>query len=319
MNYYIICDAGGTKADFILFDGEGHFLARHRNAGANAIFIGVEASLVAVINGIQSCLSQANLNIECITSITLFIPGFRSCIETLKKQLHYDNITLQGDEENAFYGALGKKQGIVVLSGTGSFASGKDGHGNEVVCGGWGPMIGDYGSGYHIGAMCMSHVAQLYDEGKHNTILELLMLKELGIETVPMLRHLIYKEEFSRSKVADLCKTVAKAAQLEDETALLILEKAAHELVALVTTIAKRINGESLEVSLIGGVTQIGPLMTQKFQEKLLIALPQAKYVACKYSPVIGGVLYVLANIEGCNIEDPMIIQNIEKEVDKVC
>ena len=319
MNHYIVCDAGGTKADFILFDAQGRFFARHQSFGANAIFTGQEAAQEAVIEGIRSCLKKSGLTLREITNIVLFIPGFRPCLEPLKSELNYSNILLQGDEENAFYGALGKEKGIVVLSGTGSFAIGKDAQGNEAVCGGWGPLIGDFGSGYHIGVLCLTHIAKQYDEGRNNTVLEQLVLKELNIETVPQLRHTIYKDDFSRSKIASLCKTVEKAARLHDETALLIIQTAANELVVLADTISKRIDAAGLEISLIGGVSNMGELITNRFAERLNKILPQCQYIKSKYSPSIGAVLYVLANIEGCDIQAPEIIQNITKEVDTKC
>ena len=40
MKYYIAIDAGGTKTDSVLFDQEGHVLARDLRRGANAFDLG---------------------------------------------------------------------------------------------------------------------------------------------------------------------------------------------------------------------------------------------------------------------------------------
>jgi len=315
MDYHIICDGGGTKADCVLFDREAHILSRAHKPGANALFIGQENAVSSVAQGIGECLDKAGLTLSAIDSIVLFIPGFKACLEPLKARLGFFRIFLQGDEQNAFYGALGTSRGIVVSSGTGSFAMGKNGRGHEYVCGGWGPLIGDYGSGYHMGVLCLSQVARLFDAGRGGSVLERMVLRELGIQTVPALRQVVYAKDFSRERIASLCKTVEQAARAEDSTALAVIQTASDELVALAATIAGHMGEGEWEVALIGGITNMGALITDRFSQGLRRVLPQCRYVASRYKSDIGAVLYVLEHMDGCDIQSPMIIQNISKEV----
>jgi len=55
------------------------------------------------------------------------------------------------DVEAAYLGALGEGSGILLLSGTGSMALGRDEHGRWARAGGWGPLLGDEGSAFWIG------------------------------------------------------------------------------------------------------------------------------------------------------------------------
>jgi N-acetylglucosamine kinase-like BadF-type ATPase len=55
------------------------------------------------------------------------------------------------DAQSAWDGALGGSAGILVLSGTGSIVVGRNGRGRWARAGGYGPLLGDEGSGFWIG------------------------------------------------------------------------------------------------------------------------------------------------------------------------
>lgn len=311
MMNYLACDAGGTKADFILFNSSGEVLAKCRTTGANANFISQESALNAVEKGICECMEKAEFCLEQIKLIALFIPGFIPCLPMLKKRLQYDNIELQGDANIAFYGALGNGQGIVVLSGTGSFARGRDSYGKEATSGGWGPLFGDYGSGYHIGRMCLSELAIQYDMGQSESMLASEVKTILEITSIGELRAVSYRADFTREKLADLSFAVAKAARQGDKTADRILDNAAKELVKLATIVAGRIEADGLRISLIGGVTNMGAIITDKFRYYLAKELPECSYHQCKYTPIIGAALYILEREEHLDITNTQVINHL--------
>ena len=71
MKYYIAIDAGGTKTDSVLFDQEGHVLARDLRRGANAFDLGpMEAAArisgaVEMQRGIRRGIRRALLSRDC--------------------------------------------------------------------------------------------------------------------------------------------------------------------------------------------------------------------------------------------------------------
>ena len=162
------------------------------------------------------------------------------------------NIKCLSDVNNAFFGAMGKSYGIVVLSGTGSFAVGISKDNRKVVSGGWGPLIGDKGSGYHIGIMCLEKLAYFYDNDIKDSKLRKIFLEKFGIEDEYKIREIIYSSDFGREDVAKISKIVAEAAKENDKDAIDILRRAAKELVELVITLNRKLNYEKLPVSLIG-------------------------------------------------------------------
>jgi N-acetylglucosamine kinase-like BadF-type ATPase len=55
------------------------------------------------------------------------------------------------DAQAALLGALGKRPGVLMLSGTGSIVVGRDARGRWARAGGLGPVLGDEGSGFWLG------------------------------------------------------------------------------------------------------------------------------------------------------------------------
>lgn len=148
---YLVCDGGGTKTEYMLFDLSGHIHGFSKTQGTNAIFINPDAAADAVCGGISDCLQQAGIRDTDLNEICLFIPGFKNSANAVRDRFPKTRLMVLGDEYNAYYGALGEPGGIAVLSGTGSFAVCRDKKGSWISVGGWGPLFGDKGSGYHMG------------------------------------------------------------------------------------------------------------------------------------------------------------------------
>jgi N-acetylglucosamine kinase-like BadF-type ATPase len=55
------------------------------------------------------------------------------------------------DAQAALLGALGKRPGVLMLSGTGSIVVGRNARGRWARAGGLGPVLGDEGSGFWLG------------------------------------------------------------------------------------------------------------------------------------------------------------------------
>lgn len=60
-------------------------------------------------------------------------------------------VLVLSDAQIALLGALGIRPGVLLLSGTGSIAIGRDAKGRWVRAGGLGPLLGDEGSGFWLG------------------------------------------------------------------------------------------------------------------------------------------------------------------------
>lgn len=291
---YLVCDGGGTKTEYMLFDDQGMVHGHCLTAGTNAIFISAEAAVESVCTGINACVAEAGCCVDDLEGVWLFIPGFHKQIKDVRMRYPRVQINLLSDEYNAFYGALGRSEGIVVLAGTGSFASGRTGCGKAVMAGGWGPLFDDKGSGYHMGIMCLDKITHQYDMGVEDTPLQRETLKILNVQSVSEIRTVVYRPECTRDKIAKLSYAVAEAAKQNDPDAIGILDYAAECLTSLAATVAQRLGCSRTDVSLVGGVTNMGEMMVGRFQAALKRVLPECRYVPPKYRPIIGSALYVM-------------------------
>jgi N-acetylglucosamine kinase-like BadF-type ATPase len=78
-------------------------------------------------------------------------------------------------------GTGGKLYGIVVISGTGMIAYGY-GNGETARAGGWGPLLGDYGSGHDIGTEVLRAVVRSKDGINPPTLLTQAVFNLIGIQ-----------------------------------------------------------------------------------------------------------------------------------------
>ena len=56
MRKFLVCDGGGTKTDFLVFNEIGETLAYCQKGGANAKFLDEDIAMNNVISGIDECL-----------------------------------------------------------------------------------------------------------------------------------------------------------------------------------------------------------------------------------------------------------------------
>lgn len=314
---YLVCDGGGTKTEYLLFDKTGRVHGRSKTTGSNALFTDPVVAAEAVCFGIRDCLNQAAVTAEGLSGIALFIPGFREALDLVKAQYPQVEISLFGDEYNAYYGALGEPGGIAVLAGTGSFAVGRTRTGEWFKAGGWGPLFDDKGSGYHIGIMCLERITHLYDLGVDDSVLQNCALKHLNLADVAQIRRAAYQADFTRAHVASLSYAVASAAKLADEDALQILDQAAAALVDLASTVTRYFEQSEVPVSLIGGLTGMGDLLTGRFQQILQERLPTCKYCEPYFKPIVGAALYVMYEFEHETSMNPMFVQNLMRGLEE--
>ena len=166
-----------------------------------------------------------------------------------------------------------------MLSGTGSFATGRDKAGRTATAGGWGPLFSDEGSGYHIGVLCLSRLALLHDTHVTGTLLEKNVLEMLGLPDVLSIRDAAYRPDFTRRHVARLSYAVERSAREGDANACAVLDEAACALARLAATVAGQLDADGLPVALTGGVARMGELFTGRFRRALEHLVPQLSLI----------------------------------------
>ena len=272
-------DGGGTKTVCCLTDEAGRLLGLGRGGPLNYLFCGkatAAASLTDALSGAFAAagLEQRPLEGVFVSSAAILLghgdrhkPFFQQCLDAARLDCDSDILPV-------WFGGAGDQAAIVTIAGTGSIAYGCSPDGFTRV-GGWGPLLGDEGSGYDLGRRALQTAARMAD-GRitENTVFLTEIQRFYGAETPHDLIWAVNGDQ-SREKVAACAQTVFALADRGDPTANALLEHSARELTLLIDTSRKRSGGEAWPVVLSGGLAApLLPRLSHLGDIRLLSAPP---------------------------------------------
>jgi N-acetylglucosamine kinase-like BadF-type ATPase len=203
-----------------------------------------------------------------------------------------------GDHEGALYGALGKADGMVLISGTGSICFGKNLEGRTSRTGGWGHIIDDEGSGYAIGRDILSAAVKSYDRRTPKSMLYDLVLEKIGGKSVEDIIQYTYNTAIGKKDIASFAPLLIEAISQEDQQGIMIGNNAAMELVKLVIPVAHELNLNEGELALTGGILTHYKAIREKVVCQLLQKLPKLKIKEAMYDSVTGAALMALEQVK---------------------
>lgn len=147
----LIADCGSTKAEWVLLDGEK--VARRLTAdGFNPNFCDMD-----LISSVTLCNICQNIDIKSISNIYFYGTGCGSSsnVEKMKEVFSgiftYSEIEVFSDVLGSCHSLFGNEPGVACILGTGSNACLYNGKGIEKNAVSLGYLLGDEGSGCHIG------------------------------------------------------------------------------------------------------------------------------------------------------------------------
>ena len=292
--YYIAADGGGSKLQAILYDENLRVIRAGRTAGTNSRYKPIEI-IRENINKMMSELLRGDGTSEPITEIAAadfcIVGGEKPKAileEALRKNAEINEIHYHFEADNGTAAAL-KTNAAIALSGTGS-----DGflvkNGKIVFSiGGWGPLLGDEGSGYDIGLNTLKAAIYSHYGRRRRTFLYDLVMEKWGLTN---LREIIYRladNPDARHEVASAALLCSEAARAGDDVAIKIYEHAAVEMFRLMRSVIEQ-NRESWDGSVIimGGAWKGYDGMFEHFKQMLLTKYPEAKIEKPLFEPVVG-------------------------------
>src|SRR4051812_16191668 len=226
-------DVGGTKTVCLLADDEGTILSEARESGANLQSVG-ELGLEKVLHSVMESAMTGQRVMP--TTICLGIAGVdraddQAVVRGIMDRIGYKaTILIVNDALIALQAGIGDAPGIVIVSGTGSIAYGRNAHGEAARAGGWGHVLGDEGSGYFIGRLALRAVVRHADGRGRPTALTERLLGHFHATRAAELIQKIYHEDVGPRAIAALATYVQQARDDGDVVATAILTRAADEL-----------------------------------------------------------------------------------------
>jgi N-acetylglucosamine kinase-like BadF-type ATPase len=297
-------DVGGTKTVCLLANEEGTVLAKAREAGANLQGVG-ELGLEKVLHSVmEAALAGRNV---LPSAICLGIAGVdraedQNVVRAVMDRIGYKaTILIVNDALIALQAGVGDAPGIVVVSGTGSIAYGRNARGEAARAGGWGYVFGDEGSGYWIGRLALRSVARHADGRGRKTSLTPRLLEHFGLTGSAELIHSVYHEELTPSAIGALARYVQQTRDDGDFVAAGILDQAAEELVAAAAAVMKRLemDRESFSFVLAGGMFDAVPWLRNQLKLLLPSLAPHSRTTHLDEDPALGAVQLALAAAHG--------------------
>lgn len=198
-------------------------------------------------------------------------------------QLDPERVVVTGDERTALEGARGQATaGILLISGTGCIALGRNTQGRQHRCGGWGWLLDGAGSAADIGRDGLTLSLQMADGRHGDSGLRQALWNSLGLAAddpaAPQaIKALVVQPDFGSAGLARLAPVVHQRAQAGDADALAIVQRSADALAAMAAAIAARLALQAPPVWPAGGALAHLELLRQQLGVTLARRCPGAQ------------------------------------------
>jgi N-acetylglucosamine kinase-like BadF-type ATPase len=290
-------DAGGTKTVCYLADEAEKVVAEGRGAGANlkaAGERGIETILRRVIDEARGRAS-GELEAVCLGMAGVDRPQEASLVRRVLERLVVTrHLVVVNDALVALEAGAPAQAAIVVISGTGSIAYGRDARGRAARSGGWGYVLADEGSGYWLGRQALRAVMREADGRAPATSLTRRLLAHYHVSHAPDLGRAVYAGDLQPAAIAKLAAEVQDAADEGDGVAGQIIEQGAVELAAAVLSVARRLELTDCRVLLAGGIFRTVARMCEAVTAELTRHLPRLQVHRLEVEPAVGAVRLAL-------------------------
>jgi glucosamine kinase len=290
-------DGGGSKTHAIVADGSGNTLGEATGPGS-AVKPGEEEKSADVIaEAARGALASAK--VSDLTPRVLYVGVAGAGRENAKQALWQalvardvaSDVVVQPDFSIALDDAFGEGAGVLLIAGTGSAAFGRSPAGSSGRCGGWGPVIGDEGSGTWIGRRALSIVSAAADGRESQTALTGAVLTAAEVNEVSEL--IPWAASATREQIAALAPVVFSVAEAGDLRANAVVSLAVEELMLHVRALGQQLFGDeraAIPVALAGGLMTKGTMLRKRLEHRLRAAVPGAQVKSGPVVPARGAV-----------------------------
>ena len=310
--YFLGIDGGQSSTIALIGDEHGRVIGVGRGGPCN--HVGAAGGRAKFENTIRGCWNaaceQAGLDANAVrfeAACLGFSGGPADKESILREMLPVDHMTVTDDAIIALSGALAGEPGVIVISGTGSIAFGRNAAGERARAGGWGYVFGDEGSGFDMVRQALRSSLRFEEGWGPPTAVHRKLLEATGVRDAHDLLHRFYTPEFPRPKIAGYAPLVDEAAQAGDHEASRILSVAAEQLSLLAIAASRKLFGnEPARIVPLGGLFR-SHLLGDRFRT---FVEKQGHHVqAARFGPAAGALIEAY-RLVGINIE----LSNVPQE-----
>jgi glucosamine kinase len=290
-------DGGGSKTRVVVADETGRALGTVEGP-ASAVRPGaVEHSADVIAACVRDALAHAGM--EHVAPKVLYVgvagvgrePEREALWQALVAREAAEDVAVHADAMIALDDAFGEGAGVLLIAGTGSVAFGRGPDGAFRRCGGWGPVLGDEGSGAWIGRRALNVATASADGREPETALTDALLTAIEADDPAAL--IPWAAGATPAQLAQLAPVVFRVAAAGDLRANTLLSLAVEELVLHVRTLARTLfvdERAAIPVALAGGLLSRGAPLRKRLEHRLRAAVPGAQLRAEDVDPARGAV-----------------------------
>ena len=299
MQYIIGIDGGGTKTQCAIADINGEIIYECTGGASNFISIGTEKVSQTILNLIDDCRKELNINFSDIQIVVLGTTGAGRRVDAERmekafndyaanKNITFDHFHVESDARIALEGAFSGKPGCILISGTGSIIFAKSPDGKIHRAGGFGKLIGDEGSGFAIGRKGLAAASKQLDERGVHTQIAKLIREKFSIDSPEKLITEVYRNNLDIASAAPL---VLDAAEQGDSAALKIIDEESDELLLHISAMVKNFKTGEINIAFIGSLISTENIFSRTLKKKIIMRYPEVKVRKPEHPPAAGAII----------------------------
>ncbi len=293
--YHISVDSGGSKVKAILCDENFRIVSEATSGSVRRTYHAPEIC-ERHLGDLMHGLFDGHEDIRHIASIHGVME--HEITQALCSRCTVDRALCEGEGGVGLAAAGISGSGLLCLSGTGAVMyyinreTGRGGH-----AGGFGAVVFDEGSGYHIGRMACAAAIRSYEGFGGKTLLEPILAEHFGHPDCleDALSDGVYGPTATRGPiyaVASIAPLVGRAAHMGDAAALEILTHAGQCLGAQMNALIRRkAVPESIPMTISGGAYRSHPEVYRSLCETIRRENPDRPIILPIFEPVVGALL----------------------------
>lgn len=294
MSLFLGIDGGGTKTTCALGD-ETTVLAISHAGACNVVRVGEAQAVRELQTAISHACTQANKSPLRIRSAFVGAAGagnpqINAAMRRVVRQvLPNADVAVEGDTVIAHEASLQGQPGVVVISGTGSIAFGRNEKKETARAGGWGFAISDEGSAHWIGRTAIGECMHAFDAQRPTALLDMILSAWSVSSREAMIPH---ANSTPPPNWAELFPVVSQAGDAGDPVAIDVLARAGTELAKLALTVSGRLwqPDDKVQVGVAGSVFAHCAHVRRAFNDYLQANRKQISVCFKIVEPVLGAL-----------------------------
>ncbi|PVU91165.1 hypothetical protein BB561_004541 [Smittium simulii] len=255
-------DGGGTKTLIYLVDLQGNEVGQATVESTNYSSVSLDMICQRISNGLDLAIAGRK-NIKVVKSLV----GLAGIGDPAKTKILQDklqnlspNLTVITDIKLVSTGlpkSTADSLSVSVIAGTGSATLAELPDGTVEVCGGWGPVLGDQGSGTSLGSNCLRAVSAAIEKAGPDTLMVECVRSKWNVQQrLDFVRYVqALRPDQARVETAKLAEIVLDCAyNKQDPVALEIVKREVLVFSNFVTSLLRKHNASSVNIAVTGSV-----------------------------------------------------------------